>query len=171
MSKGFFRPRWPVVATLIVLIAVAGASYFVLRTIPPRTIIMATGAEGGAYFEIGKRYRELLARDGIDVKLMPTGGAIENLSLMRTGSSGVSVGLVQGGLVTESAAPELESLGTIFYEPLWLFRRRELRGGLDSLVGRKIAIGPEGSGTRALALELLKRNGLDRQVGELLPLG
>src|SRR6185369_16415722 len=136
---------------------------------PPRTIVMATGAEGGAYFELGKRYRELLARDGIDVKLVPTGGAIENLSLMRAGSAGV--GLVQGGLVTESAAPELESLGTIFYEPLWLFRRRELRGGIDSLVGRKIAIGPEGSGTRVLALELLKRNGLDRHVGELLPLG
>jgi TRAP transporter TAXI family solute receptor len=171
MSKALFRPRWPVVATLIVLAAIAGAAYFVVRTIPPRTIVMATGAEGGAYFEVGKRYRDLLAREGIDVKLVPTGGAIENLALMRNRSSGVSVGLVQGGLVTESAAPELESLGTIFYEPLWLFRRRELRGGLDSLVGRKIAIGPEGSGTRALALELLKRNGLDRQVGELLPLG
>src|SRR6266446_7379977 len=61
-------------------------------------------------------------------------------------------------------ASELESLGTVFYEPLWLFYRSELRGtGLDGLRGRKISIGPEGSGTRALSLELLKQNGIDQQ--------
>ena len=60
----------------------------------------------------------------------------------------------------------------MFYEPLWLFYRSELRGmGLEALRGRKISIGPEGSGTRVLALELLKRQGIDRQVGELLPFG
>jgi NMT1-like family len=66
----------------------------------------------------------------------------------------------------------LESLGTVAYEPLWWFRRRENEGvGADGLRGRKIAIGPPGSGTRALSLELIKRNGMERQVGELLALG
>jgi hypothetical protein len=60
----------------------------------------------------------------------------------------------------------------VFYEPLWPFYRSELQGrGLEALRGRKVSIGPEGSGTRTLALELLKRQGIDKQVGELLGFG
>src|SRR4029077_7985814 len=40
----------------------------------------------------------------------------------------------------------------------------------ESLRGRKISIGPEGSGTRVVALEVLKRAGIMHEVGELLPL-
>src|SRR5262249_3907613 len=66
----------------------------------------------------------------------------------------------------------LESLGTVAYEPLWWFRRRENQGvGADGLRGGKIAIGPQGSGTRALSLELIKRFAMERQIGELLALG
>jgi NMT1 family protein len=80
------------------------------------------------------------------------------------------VGLMQGGGGANTAG--LESLGTVAYEPLWWFRRREIQGvGAEGLRGRKIAIGPPpGSGTRALSLELIKRNGMERQVGELLAL-
>jgi TRAP-type uncharacterized transport system substrate-binding protein len=63
-------------------------------------------------------------------------------------------------------------LGTLAYEPLWWFYRRENQVvGADGLRGRKIAIGPQGSGTRALSLELIKRTGMERQIGELLALG
>jgi TRAP-type uncharacterized transport system substrate-binding protein len=63
-----------------------------------------------------------------------------------------------------------ESLGTVFYEPLWWLHRRDVQGeGVPSLLGRKISIGPEGSGTRALALELIKAAGIEHRV-ELLPL-
>jgi TRAP-type uncharacterized transport system substrate-binding protein len=168
--KGSPRTRWAIL-TIIMLAVVAGATFLVLRTMPPRVITMATGAEGGAYNEVGKRYRELLAREGIELRLVQTSGALENLALLRDRRSGVSVGLLQGGITSESAAPEVEALGTIFYEPLWLFQRSELRGSaLEALRGKKISVGPEGSGTRAVALELLKRNGLDQQAGELLPL-
>jgi hypothetical protein len=88
---------------------------------------------------------------------------------LRDPGSKVSVALLQGGTTTERGAPEIESLGTVFYEPVWLFVRRELAGkGLDGLRGRKISIGPEGSGTRLLALELLKRRGFDSLSAELL---
>jgi hypothetical protein len=76
---------------------------------------------------------------------------------------------MQGGTTNENEAPEIESLGTVFYEPLWLFQRSEFKAqGLDGLHGKKISIGPEGSGTRALALELLKRQGIDSQNVEFL---
>jgi len=163
------RRHWPLITTITIAAALIAAGYVLFRTMPPRAIVMATGAEGGAYHEIGKRYQELLARDGVRLRLLTTRGAVENLALLRDAGSGVSVALLQGGTTTEKGAPEIESLGTVFYEPVWLFIRRELAGkGLDGLRGRRISIGPEGSGTRALALELLKRRGIDGQSAEFL---
>jgi hypothetical protein len=52
---------------------------------------------------------------------------------------------------------------------LWWFRRHELQdAGFAGLRDRKVSIGREGSGTRALALELIKRAGLEQEAGEWL---
>jgi hypothetical protein len=54
---------------------------------------------------------------------------------------------------------------------LWIFVRSGQGGaGLAGLRGKKISVGPEGSGSRALSVELLKRGGLDAQSAELLAL-
>jgi hypothetical protein len=95
---------------------------------PPRSIGMATGPEGGGEYEIGKQYQALLARAGVTLKLVATAGSVENLALLRDSHSGVSIALVQGGSVGK-AAGDLESLGTLFYEPLWIFHRGGLEGG------------------------------------------
>ena len=89
-----------------------------LRTMPPRRIVTATGAEGGAYQEIGKRYQAILARAGVQLRLMPTDGALQNLAMLRDSHSGVDIALIQGGTTSEAEAPDIESLGTLFYEPL-----------------------------------------------------
>ena len=168
-AKDFLRNNWPAVTIAMTAAAIACAAVVILNTLPPRTITMVTGPEGGAYYEIGERYRAALARAGVEVRLVPTAGSLENIALLRDPHSGASVGLIQGGTVGEEPPAELESLGTVFYEPLWLFQKREPgKTPLDRLRGGRISIGPVGSGTRALALELLKRTGFDRQVGELL---
>jgi TRAP transporter TAXI family solute receptor len=169
-GKDVQRARWPLIAIAVTAVIVLIAAFMVVRTMPPRVVVMATGTEGGAYHEIGKRYKEILAHAGVELRLRQTGGSVE--ALLGDPRSGVSVGLVQGGSLGDIEVSELESLGTVFYEPLWLFTRSELGGtGLGGLRGRKLSIGPEGSGTRVLALELLKRQGIDKQVGELLPFG
>jgi TRAP transporter TAXI family solute receptor len=142
-----------------------------LWNMPPRSIVMATGPQGGTYYEVGERYRAALADAGVEVRLMPTAGSVENLALLRDPNSGVSVALMQGGIVSAGSTRGLESLGTVFYEPCWWFRRSEVEGvGVASLQGRRISIGPEGSGTRQIALELLTRVGIDGQNSELLSL-
>ena len=139
-----------------------------METLPPRTVVMATGAEGGANFEMGIRYREILAQSGVNLQLLPTTGGIENLARLRDLKSGVSVGFIQGGTTTREESPDLESLGTVFYEPLWFFYRSEIGAGVQALRGRRVSIGTEGSGGRALALELIKRFKLDTIIGELV---
>lgn len=144
-----------------------GASVFIVTTLPPRELVMATGAEGGANHELGIRYREFLAKEGVKLELQPTSGSLDNLRYLRDPRSHVSVGFIQGGTTSSKEAPELESLGTVFYEPLWLFRRSEVGEGAQALRGRRLSIGSEGSGGRALALQIIKRTRLDSIVGEL----
>lgn len=143
----------------------------VFRPLPPRTVTMVTGPPGGAYHEYGELYREALAKEGFELKLLPTTGAVDNLARLNDPSSGVSIGFVQGGLTTEAASPGLESLGTIFYEPLWFFCREcSPESAVADLKGRRISIGPVGSGTQPLVLELMRRNGISPAVAEFLSL-
>jgi TRAP-type uncharacterized transport system substrate-binding protein len=89
-------------------------------------IVMATGPEGSADYVVGERYRAALATAGVQVRLRPTAGSVENLALLLDQNSGVSVALLQGGTIGAEASSKLESLGTVFYEPLWLFHKRGL---------------------------------------------
>ena len=155
--------RYFAVAAIAAVLLAAGV--FVWTSLPPRTVTMTTGVKGGANYELGIRYREILAREGVELNLQETAGSLENLKRLRDSGSGVGVGFVQGGTTTRKESPELESLGTIFYEPLWLFRRTG--AGAPGVKGQRISIGPEGSGGRGLALQILSRTRLDRVVGEL----
>jgi TRAP-type uncharacterized transport system substrate-binding protein len=157
--------RWLSFVGLAVILFAAGV--FIFATLPPRTIVMATGAEGGANHEFGIRYRDILAQSGVKVQLLPTTGGLENLARLRDPRSGVGVGFIQGGTTTQKESPDVESLGTVFYEPLWFFYRSEIGDNILALRGRRLSIGPEGSGARALALELVKRFKLDSIIGEL----
>jgi TRAP-type uncharacterized transport system substrate-binding protein len=158
---------WSYLAIAATVAILLGAGVFVWESLPPRTIVMATGAEGGANYEFGLRYREALAREGVKLVLQPTTGSLDNLRRLRDSRSGVSVGFIQGGTTTRKESPELESLGTVFYEPLWLFRRAEIGTGPLSFRGRRVSIGPEGSGGRELALQIMSRTKIDTIVGEL----
>src|SRR5262249_5254238 len=102
-----------VLASLVLLV------FIVSRGLPPRTIVMTTGPQGSAYQELGERYRAALAADGIRLTLEPSHGNVENLARLKDPSSGVSVGLVAGGLTTEKASPEIESLGAVAFDPIW----------------------------------------------------
>ena len=151
---------------LSVSVGVAAALFFLFwavfilgRPLPPRTVVMTTGPEGGIYREHGERYRKALAKDGIDLKLVPSVGNVENLNRLKDPASGVAVGFVSGGLTSEKDSPDVVSLGTISYYPVWIFCR-----GLPEPVhlkdarGKRVSIGPEGSGTRQVMLELLRAN-------------
>ena len=162
-----------VVAAVALAVAAAAVSLLVTRksVFASRTLVMATGPEGGANEELGTRYRAILARAGLDVRLVPTAGAVENLEKLRDPRSGVDVAFVDAGITDRHESPDVVSLGTISFEALWLFHRDMPQGArAQTLRGRRISIGPEGSGTRVLARRLLALNGMDEKSNELLGL-
>ncbi len=161
-----FRPHFAIAGMVVILLA---AGVYMVETLPPRTLVMATGAEGSGFHELGMRYREILAQDGVELELLPTTGALENLTRLRDRRSRVSVGFVQGGTTTRRESPGIEALGTVFYEPLWFFS--QISGvRAEGLNGRRISVGPEESGTRSLALKILERNKVVAELFGLTPL-
>jgi len=154
---------------VLIIIAFAIALYFV-KPAPPKRIVLATAGQEGRYNYYAKLYQQFLARNGVTLELRPTSGAMQSLTLLMAADSGVDVGFIQGGTGYSANAPDLVSLGALYYEPLWVFYRGKPIGDLDGLRGRRIAIGGEESGIRALALQLLALNDAVLAPTELLPL-
>lgn len=159
--------RW-LLAALLTLAVTLWAAFFLLRALPGRSVVFATGPEGNAFAIFAERYRASLARHGVTLRLVPTAGAVDNLLRLKDPTSHVDAGFVQAGTTTSDESPGIESLGTVFYEPLWFFCRCTSRGlGVQDLTGARLSIGPEGSGTRALALKLLALNKVESSKLEL----
>ncbi len=148
-------------ALLLIVVAFWLASRFI-QPAPPRTLVIATGTAGGGYQRYAAEYKQLLAREGVDLVERATSGSVENAELLRQGEGDVGAGFIQGGTVTPAEEDNLLALGALYYEPVWVFYRTGL-GDLDQiqqLKGRRLAIGQEGSGNRRIALDLLRVNGL-----------
>jgi TRAP-type uncharacterized transport system substrate-binding protein len=144
------------------VVGIVWAAVAALRPLPERSLTLATGPAGSAYAAFGERYRELLAKQGVTVRLVPTRGSYDNLARLRDPKSGVSAAFVQSGTTSAAESRDLVSLGTLFYEPLWIFCRCPLKGmAFHENLGTHVSIGPEGSATRALTLKLMKLNGVD----------
>ena len=94
--RGFLRNNWPAVAITVTVVAIAIAAVVLLRSMPPRMIVMATGSKGGTFYDVGERYRAALASAGVELRLVPTAGSAQNLALLLDPHSGVSVGLGPG---------------------------------------------------------------------------
>lgn len=146
-------------AVAFVLLAFVFAYQFI-KPAPPDRVVMATGSVDGAYHGFARRYARYLAGEGIELVLRPTAGSVENLSLLRAGE--VSLAMIQGGVEGEPGEGQaLASLGSLYYEPLWLFHRADIAPTqLRELAGMRLAVGARGSGTRVLAEALLRENGL-----------
>jgi uncharacterized protein len=127
---------------------------------PPQRITIATGSEQGAYYHFGLKYAQCLQQHGIELQVLQTSGSAENLGLLQDGTFGVELAFVQGG--TGSGQETLRSLGSLYYEPLWIFHRKEIPiHFLSDMKNHRIALGSNFSGTRSIASLLTKENGID----------
>jgi len=143
------------------LLALVGfvLAYQFVEPAPPDRLVLATGTPAGAYYRFGERYRDLLKDYGVEVDLVATAGTEENLQRLAAGEVDAAFG--QSGLSGTQVFDELRSLGSLFYEPVWVFYRGPpLEDGIfAALAGESVAVGEPGSGARALALRLLRESG------------
>jgi uncharacterized protein len=148
-----------------VALALAGLIILiVVRSMPPREFAILTGREGGGYYQAALEYQKIAAENGFNLVIQTTAGSVDNLQLLKAGEA--SIGFVQGGLAENEDPQVLSTLASVFYEPVWIFYRRDYaREGpllyLYELEGGTISIGEAGSGANQLTRKLLAANGVD----------
>jgi len=170
------------IVTLIAVICLLAVVWFV-ESAPPRTLTITSGPAGSSFQRFAERYQASLATHGVKLRIISSEGSQENLQRLEDPHSGVEIGFIQSGLaesenqgqrppgtraslgpsgpVANEKLDGLVSLGTIAYQPLWIFYRSPTRiGRLSELAGKRIAVGDLGSGTHELALTLLQANGI-----------
>ncbi len=138
---------------------------------PPNKVKIATGREGGAYYNFAQQYKVQLAKKfKIELEIIPTAGSVEAITALANNE--VDFAFVQGGVAKNIQSidnSKLVSIASLFYEPLWVFHQASLPLiYLSDLKGKKIAIGEIGSGTRPLAIHRLKDNGVTADNSTLL---
>jgi TRAP-type uncharacterized transport system substrate-binding protein len=167
--------RWQIFKTSAAAVLTVGTTsllliYFIPA--PPSTVTMATGFQGSSFEYFGQRYRDIFARSHVELKLRETDGTVTNVELLKDPNSGVQIALAFGGISDGKRAPGVLSLGTVYTSPFWIFYSSDERlDRLSQLKGKRIAVGPVGSGIRVSAERLLGRSGVDSTTATLLPFG
>ena len=157
---GFGPALASAIALFMVLVAIA-AAIWVVRSAPPRTLVLTSGPQGSTFQRYAESYQKLLAAHGVTLEVRASDGSLDNLKGLQATRSDVDVGFVQGGLGKDVNVSGLVSLGSVAYQPLWVFYRSSTPlTRLSELAGQRIAVGAAGSGTRSLALALLAANGI-----------
>ncbi len=160
---------WVLAPVLVVILIVFAVLNRLVEPLPPRRITLSTGRENGAYYMFAKEYAKLARADGFTVEITTGAGTVETLKRLASGQA--MAGFVQGGAAEAGPTEGLLSLGSLYYEPVWVFHRRNrpLRG-LNELRGLSIQVGEEGSGIRPLAMRLLRDSGVTPQNSSLMAL-
>jgi len=158
-------------AVVIAILAFVFATYFV-DPFPPRRISIGCGPPEGANFKYAQAYRDILSREGITLELINTAGSAENLKLLDAASGGVDIAFVQGSMKSLVQDTDLVSLGSLFFDPLWIFHRNDLAlRRIPDLKGLRLAVGEEGGGTKILTMRLLELNGVNSQNTQIFAYG
>jgi TRAP-type uncharacterized transport system substrate-binding protein len=163
----FLREAWPLL--LLLSLGLMGVWWYADPP-PPRHVVMATGQPGGYYDVLGRKYAAFFEKKGITLELLATKGAEENVAHLADRKDPVQAAFAQAGTFDPHTITGVLSLGTISYDPIWLFYRgpelktndfQEIKARSKFFLNSKMSIGVKGSGTHAQALHILKANGFD----------
>lgn len=145
---------------LITGLALSTTIFMFMEANVPTTITIASGPTGSTFRTTAEKYREILARNGVTLKIIPSTGSLDNFKQLSNPNIDVDVGFVMGGQINGANTDNLVSLGSISYQPLMIFYRGPPRNLLSDFKGQRLYIGPKGSSTDTLARTLLKDNGI-----------
>jgi TRAP transporter TAXI family solute receptor len=160
-----------VLAAALCMVGIAWLAFGIFFPAPPTKIAIAGSFKGGHFESLALRYKDLLAQAHVEVDVRTTEGSVENLKLLNDPHSGVQIAFMQEGITNAQQAPDLLSLGRIDYQVLWLFYPAdETFSDLTQLKGKRVALGPLGSGTRIVAEKILRVSGVTSENTTLLNL-
>jgi uncharacterized protein len=157
MSSRPWKPIAIVLPAVAIVIAFLYVTYRWIDPLPPRHLAVAAGPRGLGYDTFARQYARILARDGVELDIRNSAGAVEDLDLLRDAASGVHAAMTAFGLTQPSDADKLYSLGGIFDAPIFIFyRNAEPITQFAQFHGKRLSIGIPGSALRPLMLQVLE---------------
>jgi len=140
----------PVAAALLMAVIV----WWSMITSGTSVLVFSTGSSSGLYHRLATQIKQAVeeAHPDIKIELRPSQGSAENLKRLGDGESQLSLAQNDG-----IGGQAVRSLAALYPEVLHLVRRRQANiGSLQDLSGKRINIGPSGSGTESLTTALLE---------------
>ena len=157
-------------AAVLCIVGIISLALMYFIPAPPSKVVMATAFKGASFEYYGRQYRDIFARFNVKLELRETAGGVENVALLQDPKSGVQIAFVQAGVSDGKHTPGILSLGTVYNQPYWIFyTSTEPLDRLSQLKGKRIAVGPQGSGTRLSAEKILGKGGVNSETATLLP--
>lgn len=102
---------------------VAVVAYF--NPFGPKNAYLAVGQTGSSYGLMGDKFQTIFSSYGVDLELIKTTGLVQGLKNLDDPKSKVNASFVTAGLVSAKEYPNLVSLGSFQYAPIWIFYKGE----------------------------------------------
>src|SRR5258706_3711858 len=157
------------IPAVLITVAAFGFGLRYVKPAPPKSFVISAASKGSPYYELALRFKEEVEKKGVTLEVRESQGSFPNLNALKDPTSDVQAGIVQGGLANGIDAPHLNSMGRLLTEPDWIFYRdADKLDHITQLKGKRILIGPDGSGTSFLARKLLDANGITPENSTLI---
>ncbi|MDP1996861.1 MAG: TAXI family TRAP transporter solute-binding subunit [Gallionella sp.] len=157
---------------LVALLLIAMAGYWLIDPAPPKKIVVSISRQDGNYQAYASLYGVLLQQEGVTLEIRESDGPVQSLAELRKEDVDVDMALMPGGVASMESTVGLVSLGSLYYEPLWIFHRAKHKvESLAELKGKRIAVGRPGSGSHILSGMLLEAAGVTAKNSKLLEVG
>lgn len=140
------------------LVCLAGLIAY-LQPFPDRHIYIGSSYQGGDWYQMAEASAKFLSEKGLDGQVVVTKGAVDNVNRLIDPADPVNAAYTYGITLDEAQRERVVSLGSISYEPIWVFYRKSRTGTLDNLrdlLRHRVALGPKGSGSYAVASKIMK---------------
>lgn len=152
----YFGLYLPVVLALLIAIVIQ------IKPFPPQKAYLATGQNGSSYHTLGEKFAAYFKLHGVELELVETPGLSQGLQDLNNDGSRVNASFLTAGTVEQGQYPEMVSLGSLKYSPVWLFYRGTAPKAdhpLADLMQRRMAVGMQGTNTRLFLTRMLALHG------------
>ncbi len=157
---------------LVALLLIAAAGYWLIDPAPPKKIVISVSKQDGNFEAYARLYEVLLKQEGVALEIRESAGPLQSLGELRKADASVDMAFLPGGVASSESGVGVVSLGSLYYEPLWIFCKNQRQvSHLSALKGKRIAVGRAGSGTHILSQLLLNAAGVTAQNSKLLEIG
>ena len=147
---------------LLVTVLLAGllTFFYLIGHISTKDINLVADEKGTSWYQIAENARKYIEANGFQYSIRTSSGTLENAKLLNDSGSGVNVAFLIPGALDPEINKSFYSLGSIDYEPVWIFYRKSLGNltSLQDLAKHRVGVGPTLSGRYVVTEKIFSLN-------------